>query len=184
MLGSDVLVAPVLSADGQVTYYVPAGTWTHLLTGEQVNGPAWVTEKHGFDSLPVLVRPGAVIPFGGRSDRPDYDWADDVRLRLYAPAEGQRTRVRIPSPGDGPGAEFDVRYEDGAASAELVVGASTGYHLRDPAGRVGTMTRHQLPGELRLGIGDGLVPDRGRGRARTAAGRRSGTPTATPPAGR
>jgi alpha-D-xyloside xylohydrolase len=127
MLGPDVLVAPVMSADGQVTYYVPAGTWTHLVTGEQLTGPAWVTEKHGFDSVPVLARPGAVIPFGARTDRPDYEWTDGVRLRLYAPAQGQRTRVRVPSPGNGPGAEFDVHYEDGTASVELVAGSSSAF---------------------------------------------------------
>ncbi|MEV6374934.1 alpha-xylosidase [Micromonospora musae] len=128
MLGPDVLVAPVMSADGEVTFYVPAGTWTHLVTGEQLTGPAWFTERHAFDSLPVLARPGAVIPFGNRADRPDYEWADGVRLRVFAPTEGQRTRVRVPSPGNGPGAEFEVRYADGAAGAELVAGASTGYH--------------------------------------------------------
>ncbi|MFD0782562.1 alpha-xylosidase [Micromonospora azadirachtae] len=128
MLGPDVLVAPVMSADGEVTFYVPAGTWTHLVTGEQLTGPAWFTEQHGFDSLPVLARPGAVIPFGNRTDRPDYEWADGVRLRLFAPTQGQRTRVRVPSPGNGPAAEFEVRYADGAAAAELVAGESTGHH--------------------------------------------------------
>ncbi|MDG4820729.1 alpha-xylosidase [Asanoa sp. WMMD1127] len=127
MLGPDVLVAPVMSADGDVTFYVPEGTWTHLVTGAQVTGPRWVTEKHEFDSLPVLARPGAVIPFGDRDDRPDYEWADGVRLRVFAPAEGQRTRVRVPSPGDGPGAEFEVRYENGTVSASLVAGTSVGY---------------------------------------------------------
>ncbi|RKF29389.1 alpha-xylosidase [Micromonospora globbae] len=127
MLGPDVLVAPVMSADGEVTFYVPAGTWTHLVTGAQLTGPGWVTEKHEFDSLPVLARPGAVIPFGDRDDRPDYEWADGVRLRLYAPAEGQRTRVRVPSPGGGPGAEFEVRFDGGTATAELVSGVSAGH---------------------------------------------------------
>ncbi|WP_341716656.1 alpha-xylosidase [Micromonospora sp. FIMYZ51] len=127
MLGPDLLVAPVMSADGQVTYYVPAGAWTHLTTGGQVTGPGWVTEKHGFDSLPVLARPGSVIPFGSVTDRPDYPWADGVRLRLFAPAPGQRTRVRIPSPDGGPGTEFDVHYQDGTATAEVVAGESSGY---------------------------------------------------------
>ncbi|WP_420116893.1 alpha-xylosidase [Micromonospora sp.] len=128
MLGPDVLVAPVLSADGQVTFYVPAGTWTHLVTGAQLTGPAWVTEKHGYDSLPVLARPGAVIGFGARCDRPDYAWADGVELRLYAPAEGQRQRVRIPSPDGGPGAQFEVGFRGGVATAELVSGESSAYH--------------------------------------------------------
>lgn len=127
MLGPDLLVAPVLSPDGLVTYYVPAGAWTHLVTGERVTGPGWVTEKHDVDSVPVLVRPGAVIPTGARDDRPDYAWADGVRLRLFAPVEGQRTRVRVPAPDGGPGAEFEVRYQDGTAGAELVSGTSSGY---------------------------------------------------------
>ena len=104
MLGPDVLVAPVLSADGQVTFYVPAGTWTHLVTGAQLTGPGWVTEKHGFDSLPVLVRPGAVIPFGavttGRTTTGPTGWS----CGLYAPAEGQRhpgPQSRRPTRGRG-----------------------------------------------------------------------------------
>ncbi|MBX7266165.1 alpha-xylosidase [Micromonospora sp. Llam7] len=127
MLGPDLLVAPVMSADGQVTYYVPAGTWTHLTSGAQVTGPGWVTEKHDFDSVPVLARPGAVIPFGAVADRPDYAWADDVRLRLFAPVQGQRTRVRVPAPDGGPGTEFEVSYQDGTAGVALVSGASSGY---------------------------------------------------------
>lgn len=129
LLGPDVLVAPVLSADGEVTYYVPAGTWTHLVSGAQVTGPGWVTETHDFDSVPVLARPGAVIPFGAVDDRPDYAWADDVRLRPYAPVEGQRTRVRVPAPDGGAGAEFEVRYENGNAGVELTAGASSRYRL-------------------------------------------------------
>jgi alpha-D-xyloside xylohydrolase len=127
MLGPDVLVAPVMSTDGQVTFYVPAGTWTHLVTGEQLTGPAWVTEKHDFDSVPVLARPGSVIPFGAVSDRPDYSYPDGVQLRVFAPAEGQRTVVRIPARGGGLGAEFAVSVNGGAASAELVAGAASAY---------------------------------------------------------
>jgi alpha-D-xyloside xylohydrolase len=127
MLGPDVLVAPVMSADGEVTFYVPAGTWTHLVTGEQLTGPVWVTQKHDFDSVPVLARPGSVIPVGAVSDRPDYSWADGVQLRLFAPAEGQRTLVRIPDASGGLRAEFDVTFQDGAAAAELVGGSSTSF---------------------------------------------------------
>ena len=43
MLGPDLLVAPVMSKDGEVRYYLPEGTWTHVLTGEQVAGSRWIT---------------------------------------------------------------------------------------------------------------------------------------------
>ncbi|MCM4077832.1 alpha-xylosidase [Paractinoplanes hotanensis] len=94
LLGGDLLVAPVFSEGGEVSYYVPAGRWTSFLTGEVVEGPGWVHETHGFGSVPLLVRPGAVIPIGNRTDRPDYDYADGVTLRVFEPAEGS-TSVRV-----------------------------------------------------------------------------------------
>jgi alpha-D-xyloside xylohydrolase len=64
MLGSDLLVAPVFSAEGVVEFYLPAGEWTNYWTGETVLGGRWITETHGFDSLPLYVRPGASVPRG------------------------------------------------------------------------------------------------------------------------
>ena len=128
LLGPDLLIAPVMSATGEVTFYVPAGTWTHIVTGEQLTGPAWVTQKHGFDSVPVLARPGSVIPFGAVSDRPDYPWADGVQFQLFAPVEGQRTRVSIPSDSAaGPDSVFEVAFDGGTAVATLITGSSTGF---------------------------------------------------------
>jgi len=40
LLGDDLLVAPVFSAESEVAYYVPKDTWTHVLTGETVHAPA------------------------------------------------------------------------------------------------------------------------------------------------
>ena len=56
MLGPDLLVAPVFSAAGNVQLYLPAGEWSNYFTGEVVVGGCWVTENHGFDSLPLYVR--------------------------------------------------------------------------------------------------------------------------------
>jgi alpha-D-xyloside xylohydrolase len=106
MLGDDLLVAPVLSEDGTVDYYVPEGTWTHLLTGEPVTGPRWHRETHGFDTLPLLARPGSVIPFGASDEGPEYDWADGITLRVYAPADGAEVLTAIPSPDGGIAAVF------------------------------------------------------------------------------
>ena len=67
MLGPDLLVAPVFSDDGEVDVYVPAGEWTSWWDGSTVSGPGWVRQRHGFDSLPLLVRPGAVLATGARA---------------------------------------------------------------------------------------------------------------------
>ena len=108
MLGDALLVAPVFSARGDVEYYVPEGTWTHLLTGAQVSGPRWVTERHALDSLPLLVRPGTVLPVGARTDRPDYDYADGVRLDLYGIADGHHSMTAVPALGGDTAATFTV----------------------------------------------------------------------------
>jgi alpha-D-xyloside xylohydrolase len=111
LLGDSLLVAPVFSAAGETTYYVPAGRWTRLgvdlSAGEVVEGPAWVQETHGFDSVPLLVRPGAVLAVGSRTDKPDYDYADGVTLHVYGPVEGSKT-VTVPALDGSPAATFVV----------------------------------------------------------------------------
>ena len=59
MFGPDLLVAPVFNAHGTVEFYLPEGEWTNYWNGEKVQGGRWITETHGFDSLPLYVRAGA-----------------------------------------------------------------------------------------------------------------------------
>ncbi|AVH60749.1 MULTISPECIES: alpha-xylosidase [Streptomyces] len=125
ILGDDLLVAPVFSAEGEVEYYVPAGTWTHLLSGERIQGPGWRRERYGFDSLPLLARPGSVIPFGASDDSAVYDWADGVTLRVHAPADGVSTLTTIPATDGSADAVFRTRRDGDVVSvvAEGVPGA-------------------------------------------------------------
>lgn len=88
MLGSDLLVAPVFTESGEVEFYLPEGEWTHLISGDVVEGGRWRREVHGFDSLPLYVRPGSVLPWGARADRPDYDYLDGVKLRVFPGGSG------------------------------------------------------------------------------------------------
>ncbi|MET9378116.1 alpha-xylosidase [Streptomyces sp. NPDC002992] len=106
MLGPDLLVAPVFTADGEVEVYLPAGEWTHLLSGETVTGPCWRREVHGFDSLPLYVRPGTVVPLGADEERPDGDWLDGLTL-LATPGTTDRT-LTIPNLHGDPAATFHV----------------------------------------------------------------------------
>jgi len=106
MLGPSLLVAPVFTADGDVEFYLPEGRWTSLLTGETVDGGRWRRERHGFDSLPLYVRGGAVLPWGARVDRPDYDYLDGLRLRVFPGGEGHASIV-VTTP-DGRREEFAV----------------------------------------------------------------------------
>lgn len=116
MLGDALLVAPVLRPGGRAEYYVPEGTWTHLLTGEQLTGPRWVRDVHDVLSLPLLVRPGTVVPLGSHVEGPEYDWADGVLLRVVEPEDGADLEVVVPRGGaaTGPAARFRV-VRDGAS---------------------------------------------------------------------
>jgi alpha-D-xyloside xylohydrolase len=61
MLGPDLLVAPIFSASGEVTFYLPAGHWRNYLTDEIVEGGRWISENHGFSSLPLYARIGGKL---------------------------------------------------------------------------------------------------------------------------
>ncbi|TRY17759.1 alpha-xylosidase [Tessaracoccus rhinocerotis] len=108
LLGDSLLVAPVLTAAGEVEYYVPEGTWTSLLDGSTRQGLRWQRETHAIDSLPVLVRPGTVLPLGAVDDRPDYDWADGVTLHCHELPDGFDGDVVVPGLEGAPSTTFHV----------------------------------------------------------------------------
>jgi alpha-D-xyloside xylohydrolase len=97
MLGESLLVAPVFSHDGVVTYYLPAGRWTNFLTGRVVEGPGWMRETHDALSLPLMVRPHSVIAVGNQEERPDYDYGAGVTLQVYELEEGQPVETVVPT---------------------------------------------------------------------------------------
>ncbi|WP_425284279.1 alpha-xylosidase [Arthrobacter alpinus] len=107
MLGSDLLVAPVMDPSGSVQFYLPEGIWTHLETGEQLSGPGWHTKNFSVFQSATYVRQGAVLPLGTVSDRPEYDWSREVEFVAFEPTEGQLSVVSIPVKGGG-SAIFDV----------------------------------------------------------------------------
>ncbi|MFF0227369.1 alpha-xylosidase [Streptomyces sp. NPDC004629] len=112
LLGSDLLVAPVFTEDGEVEVYLPEGTWTHLLTGERVTGPVWRTERHGYDSLPLYVREGAVLPLASDDSRPDGDWLAEPTLLVHPSASpAYAATVTVPDPAGAPAAVFRLRRE-------------------------------------------------------------------------
>jgi len=119
MLGDALLVAPVFDADGHAEYYVPEGEWASLLHGDVESGCRWLRETHGYDSIPLRVRPGTVLPWGAVDDRPDYEWADGVTLRCFALPDGFDRVVTVPG-YEGAATTFRVR-----RSGDTITAAST-----------------------------------------------------------
>jgi alpha-D-xyloside xylohydrolase len=96
--GPDLLVAPIYRPGvTERTHYVPAGDFVDYWTGEAVQGPVERTVPAPIDSLPVLVRRGAIIPMAAGDvdtmwpeDDPDIvSYGERSLTRLYiVPASG------------------------------------------------------------------------------------------------
>lgn len=96
MLGDSLLVMPVFQEDGEAEYYLPKGKWFNILTEEQKEGGCWHKERFDYHTMPLLVAPGKIIPFGSCSTKPDYDYTDGVMLALSYLEDGQITEAVIP----------------------------------------------------------------------------------------
>ncbi len=111
LLGNSLLVAPVFSEEGAVTYYLPEGRWTDYFTGREIEGPRWMRETHGYLSVPLWVRPNSVLPVGNQEERPDYDFCEGVTLRVYALEDGRTASVTVPNLKGEPGLTVEVHRE-------------------------------------------------------------------------
>ncbi|MDR2052120.1 MAG: alpha-xylosidase [Treponema sp.] len=120
MFGESLLIAPVFNAEGRVNFYLPAGFWTHLLSGEIREGGRWHTGDYDYFSLPVFVRPGILFPFGGADDRPDYDYTAGTEFRLYDPNRAF-----------SPGISADARCEVPDLKGKIVLTVTVTYKDRE-----------------------------------------------------
>ncbi|KIW93263.1 uncharacterized protein Z519_05868 [Cladophialophora bantiana CBS 173.52] len=100
MLGSELLVAPVFDKTGEVTFYVPFSSqdttaspskWRSFFDhGKTYDEGRWYTETHGFDTLPLLLRPRAVVPLNPSLKAPDGDMANGLRVLVNGPLDGDK----------------------------------------------------------------------------------------------
>lgn len=89
MLGDSLLVAPIFNEDGIAQYYVPAGTWTDLQTGEEFEGGKFYTTEHDYFSLPLLVKPNTIMAMGNFEKDFVYDYLDGTEFTIYALEDGK-----------------------------------------------------------------------------------------------
>lgn len=144
MLGRDLLVAPVFREDGVSSYYLPKGTWTHLLSGETVCGDGWREDKYDYFSLPLFVRENTLLPMGSNEKETDYDYADDLTLTLYALQDEKTAQTTVcDSAGDkilnAAASRAGSRYEitlDGVLPAIMLLGLSSVENLEGAAAEV------------------------------------------------
>ncbi|WP_061297538.1 TIM-barrel domain-containing protein [Herbidospora cretacea] len=93
LLGRDLLVAPMTSADGTRDVYLPAGTWVDHWTGEHHAGGRHIRVSPPLDRIPLYGRLGALIP----TTTPGVTVTDgpEISLLVYGLPDGEsRTVVR------------------------------------------------------------------------------------------
>ena len=95
MLGDSLLVAPIFNDQGIAEYYLPKGIWTDFFTGEEKQGAGWISEKHGYLSIPLMVKENSIIALGAHEDKPDYDYGNGAELRLYALQDGKKANTVV-----------------------------------------------------------------------------------------
>ena len=128
-LGDSLLVAPVFTESGEVDFYLPEGTWTHLLSGAVKAGGRWHRETHDFLSLPLYVAANTVIAWGSETERPDYDFENGVTLRVFALADGATATFAVASLQGGIAARGTVRREGRRYVASVSEGALRDWSL-------------------------------------------------------
>lgn len=95
MLGSSLLVAPVFSEDGEVSFYLPAGKWTHFLSNEVVDGGTWYTQRYDYLSLPLFVRENSIVAIHEGATDPMYDPTDNIVLHVFALTEQSEAKAIV-----------------------------------------------------------------------------------------
>ena len=91
MLGDNLLAAPIFNDQSIAEYYLPKGTWTDFFTGGVKEGGCWVNEKHGYLSIPLMVKENSIIALGNCDEKPDYDYGDHAEIRVYSLIDGVET---------------------------------------------------------------------------------------------
>ena len=128
MLGDSLLVAPIFNEECIGEYYLPEGKWTDFFTGKVYEGGKWYTDKYDYLSLPLMVKENTILPMGAHDDRPDYDYAEGVELRIYELQEGAEAVKTVY--GMTNRAELTVKVAKAAGNITIDVEATKAYSVR------------------------------------------------------
>ena len=91
MFGSALLIAPVMTYEARArSVYLPRSTggWYDFWTGTAAAGEQTVEAAAPFDSIPVYVRAGGIVPVGPELQYVAEKLADPITLYVYAGADG------------------------------------------------------------------------------------------------
>jgi len=155
MFGPDLLVAPITTPVdrhtglGQVTAWLPPGTWFDLSTGRRYDGDRPLRFHRSLAELPVLARAGTIVPLAGDTMADPSANPSALALRVVPCADGGCTLLEddgrgSPSPQDRHQTAITLTWLSGVAAAD---GAEVVLTIAPPSGP-GVLTRRTLTVEL------------------------------------
>jgi alpha-D-xyloside xylohydrolase len=86
-LGRELLVSPVVRADGMVTTYLPRGKWTDWWTGAVHEGPATISRQVPLAELPLYVRDESLVVLGPERSHVGERPADPLTVEAFVTNE-------------------------------------------------------------------------------------------------
>jgi alpha-D-xyloside xylohydrolase len=86
-LGRELLVSPVVRADGMVTTYLPRGKWTDWWTGAVHEGPTTISRQVPLEELPIYVRDESLVVLGPERSHVGERPADPLTVEAFVTNE-------------------------------------------------------------------------------------------------
>jgi len=90
MIGDDLLVAPILKPNLTARLvYLPPGVWFDYWTGARHEGGSMIRVEAPLETVPLLVRGGAILPLGPEQNYVGEKPANPLRFEIYPDARGE-----------------------------------------------------------------------------------------------
>lgn len=97
LFGTELIAAPYTApADPETrlsrqAFWLPAGDWYHVFTGQYYRGDAWYARYGSLDDTPIFAPAGAIIPLGPRAAWGGVDNPAELQVHVFAGADGRFT---------------------------------------------------------------------------------------------
>jgi alpha-glucosidase (family GH31 glycosyl hydrolase) len=66
LVGDEILAAPIYTADGRRSVYLPMGRWTDFGTNKEYAGRQTIRIEAGPDEMPLFLKNGSIVPIAGQ----------------------------------------------------------------------------------------------------------------------
>jgi len=93
-LGRELLVSPVVNADGRVTTYLPRGRWLDWWSGAVMDGPTTLRRQVPLQEMPLYLRENSLLPLGPERSHVGERPADPLTVEVFVATQAEFTLRR------------------------------------------------------------------------------------------